>query len=431
MTRILTLMTALIAAAAPGFTLCAQAPFVPDSSVDEVRRNIAALPDADIWVTVTGERMGWIHRNVHRIFPTVNVYREGPVRELAYRPMPELAEFEVDTPQGRMGFAEFLDSDQSTTMGMVILHKGRIVFERYPRQQHYEKPIYWSVTKVLVSSLVGILEDRGQIDISKPIDTYLPELAASPFEGIIVRNILDMATGLDCPENYADAKSCYYTYSQAIGEGHFDESSPDNPYTYVANLEIGSFAEQGTSFEYTGVNTFVLAWLVEKITGMPFQDAFTREIWSRIGAEADASLLATRFGVPNTSGGLMARMRDVARFGLLYTPSYRLVTDEKIISDRLVELIRNGGNPDLLENARGGSGRPDNVKHNVYQWDLVYANNDFFKGGWGGQGLLVNPDRDLVVVYTGYFKKDYSEVNPLPLLRAVLEGVFGDQPESR
>jgi CubicO group peptidase (beta-lactamase class C family) len=127
----------------------------------------------------------------------------------------------------------------------------------------------------------------------------------------------------------------------------------------------------------------------------------------------------------------MARMRDVARFGLLYTPSYRLVTDEKIISDRLVELIRNGGNPDLLENARGGSGRPDNVKHNVYQWDLVYANNDFFKGGWGGQGLLVNPDRDLVVVYTGYFKKDYSEVNPLPLLRAVLEGVFGDQPESR
>ena len=50
-------------------------------------------------------------------------------------------------------------------------------------------------------------------------------------------------------------------------------------------------------------------------------------------------------------------------------------------------------------------------------------------GGWAGQGLLINPDRDLVAVYTGYFKDDkYSETDLLPLLRSVLEGVFGEQP---
>ena len=71
------------------------------------------------------------------------------------------------------------------------------------------------------------------------------------------------------------------------------------------------------------------------------------------------------------------------------------------------------------------------VKHNVYQWDLVFTNNDIFKGGWAGQGLLVNPDRDLVAVYVGYFNDDQSELEVLPRLRQVLNGVFGEVERSR
>ena len=58
----------------------------------------------------------------------------------------------------------------------------------------------------------------------------------------------------------------------------------------------------------------LVGWLVEKITGMPFQDALSKEIWTRIGAEADASIYAARYGIPLTTGGLLARPRDVARF---------------------------------------------------------------------------------------------------------------------
>ena len=175
----------------------------------------------------------------------------------------------------------------------------------------------------------------------------------------------------------------------------------------------------------------MLAWLVEKITGMPFQDALTREIWSRMGAEADALILAPRYGVPNTHGGLMAKLRDVARFGLLYTPSHTIVSDEKIVSDRYIELIRNGGNPALLKMAKDAGWIDATVKHNVYQWDLVFLNNDFYKGGWAGQGLLVNPDKDIVAGWTGYFKDDkQSEVSPLPVLRTVLNGVYGVEPQT-
>jgi CubicO group peptidase (beta-lactamase class C family) len=400
--------------------------FTSSSSVDEVRTQIAKLPKDNIWWTINGRDMAWNNKNLHRMFPTVNVYRAGPVRELAYRPMQEISSFSVATPQGDMSFADFLYSEQSTAMGIVIVHKGKIVFESYPRQKDYEKPIYWSTAKAFVSTLVAILEDRGLVDVSKPIETYIPELAESSFAGVTVRNFLDMATGVDCPEEYEDHDSCYYRYSMTVGDGHWTDESPDNPYTFLATVKADRWADQGTSFSYSGVNTFILGWLVEKITGMPFQDALSREIWTRIGAESDASFLAPRYGVPNTHGGLLARVRDVARFGLLFTPSYRVVSDEKIISDRYLDLILNGGNPDLLKNARYGAPKDPTIKHNVYQWDTVWSNNDFIKGGWAGQGLLINPERDLVAVWTGYFKDDkQSEVELLPVLRTVLEGVFG------
>ena len=403
--------------------------FASVSTVDEVRRRIAEQPKDASWWTVNGKDMAWNNKNLNRIFPTVNVYRAGPVRELERNSMSEIGESEVGTPDGPMPFAEFLASDLSTCMGIVILHEGKIVFEAYPRMEPYERPIYWSVTKVLVSSVLSILEDRGEFEIDQFIETYIPELIGSSYEGIRVRNILDMATGVDCPEEYYNRSSCYHGLMETTGESYWDEASGDNPYSYIAGLDVGSYAEQGTAFEYQSINTYILGWLVEKLTGMPFQDAFSREIWTRIGAEGEAAVLAPRFGVPMFAGGFLGRPSDLARFGLLFTPSWKVVSDEKIISDEHLEFLKNGGRPELLANARWGASdgvKNGVVKHNVYQWDLVFSNNDIFKGGWAGQGLLVNPDRDLVAVYVGYYNDDQSELEILPRLRQVLNGVFGE-----
>jgi CubicO group peptidase (beta-lactamase class C family) len=401
--------------------------FESSATVDQVMQQHHRLPKDDIWWTAYGEDMAWNFKNLHLIFPTATIYRAGAVSTLEYKLMDEVTNFAVDTPQGKMGFKAFIDSDQSTTMGIVILHKGKIVFEHYPRMEEYEKPVYWSVTKVFVSSVLSILEDRGLVDIDKTIETYIPELAKSSYAGVTVRNILDMASGLDCPEEYVDKNACYYRYSMGIGDGFRLDTAPDNPYDFVASLEVAQWREQGTAFDYSGVNTFIIGWLVEKITGMPFQDALSKEVWAHIGAEADASIFAPRYGIPVTHGGLLAKLRDVARFGLLFTPSYGVVSDLKIISDAHIETIRNGGNPALRLNGRYPIPEGTDIKHNVYQWDLIFNNNDFYKGGWAGQGLLVNPDRDIVAVYTGYFKKDQSEVSMLPILRAVLHGVFDDE----
>ena len=59
---------------------------------------------------------------------------------------------------------------------------------------------------------------------------------------------------------------------------------------------------------------------------------------------------------------------------------------------------------------------------------MVFSNNDIYKAGWAGQGLVINPDRDLVAVYVGYAKDDkFSELSVLPRLRQVLNGIYAEK----
>ena len=392
-------------------------------TVDKTIKQINSIPTDDIWWTVNGKDMLWNFKNLNKIFPTTTVYRKGQVSPLELKTSDKISRFPVKIGNGKMEFKDFLDSDLSTAMGVLVLHKGDIVFEHYPRMQKHERPVYWSVTKVLVSSLISILEDQKKIDITKPIDFYLPELKQSEFKGILIKNILDMATGINCSEEYYDKNSCYYRYSQTVGDGYWDETSPSNPYEYIANLDVGRYIEQGKQFDYSGVNTFVLSWLVEKITGLQFQDAFSEMIWTKIGAARDGAIFAPRNGIPVTHGGFLSTQRDLARFGLLFTPSYHVVSRDRLISEQHISYLLNQGRSGLI---RYGSSRkiPKEFKHNVYQWDMVYQSNDIYKGGWAGQGLIVNPIKDYVVVWNSYFKdKEESEIKLTPIIYQVLNSI--------
>ena len=382
------------------------------------------LPTQDIWWTVNGKDMLWNFKNLHQLFPTANVYRTGTPSKLEIDLDPRLRDYQLEIDGSEMTLDQFINSDRSTVMGMVVLHKGKIAFESYPRMRDYEMPIHWSVAKVFPGLLVRILEERGQIDVSKPIDFYLQELSGSSFAQVTVRNLLDMASGLDCGDQYVTRDSCYYQYSISVGDGHWREGDPKDPYTFLAALQAERLSPQGERYSYSGVNTFILSWLVEKVTGLNFQDALSQEVWSKIGAEANASFLAPNQGVAMTHGGFLSRLRDLARFGALYTPSFELVADTAVISQAHLDLLQDHGRPELTADTRQMPG----FKHNVYQWDAVLEDGTMFKGGWAGQGLIVNPRWDVVAVYNGYFKDDnYSEEPLMPHILSALKTLYGNE----
>ena len=398
--------------------------FASSSSVSNTIFQIKKLPTDDIWWNIYGKDQLWNFKNANRFLPTVHVHRRGDVSNLKSRINKEIANMVVDTPIGKKTFKTFLDNPVSTTMSLVILYKGDIVFEYYPHQEDYEKPIYWSVTKIIVSTLIGILEEEGLVDITKPVSNYIKDLKNSSYGRITIENLLNMASGFDCADNYFDRSSCYYRYSSAIGDGYWTEESPYNPYHFVASLEPKVIAPQGTKYQYSGIDTFVLGWLIETVLGMPLQDAITKKIWMKIGAEADGLMIAPRNGIPVIHGGLMIRPRDAARFGLLFTPSYKKVASSRLVSESFIKRI--SVIPSNLQfDKRKQSQNGKRFAHSAYQWDAVFSNSDYFKGGWAGQGILVNPQKDLVAVYTGYAIDDNeSQPDLLPILRQLLNHIY-------
>ena len=398
--------------------------FASSSSVSNTIFQINKLPTDDIWWNIYGKDQLWNFKNANRFLPTVHVHRRGDVSNLQSRINKEIANMVVDTPIGKKTFKTFLDNPVSTTMSLVILYKGDIVFEYYPHQEDYEKPIYWSVTKIIVSTLIGILEEEGLVDITKPVSNYTKDLKNSRYGRITIENLLNMASGFDCADNYFDRSSCYYRYSSAIGDGYWTEESPYNPYHFVASLEPKVIAPQGTKYQYSGIDTFVLGWLIETVLGMPLHDAITKKIWMKIGAEADGLMIAPRNGIPVIHGGLMIRPRDAARFGLLFTPSYKKVASSRLVSESFIKRI--SFIPSNLQfDKRKQSQNGELFAHSAYQWDAIFSNSDYFKGGWAGQGILVNPQKDLVAVYTGYAIDDNeSQPDLLPILRQLLNHIY-------
>ena len=398
--------------------------FASSSSVSNTIFQINKLPTDDIWWNIYGKDQLWNFKNANRFLPTVHVHRRGDVSNLKSRINKEIANMVVDTPIGKKTFKTFLDNPVSTTMSLVILYRGDIVFEYYPHQEDYEKPIYWSVTKIIVSTLIGILEEEGLVDITKPVSNYIKDLKNSSYGRITIENLLNMASGFDCADNYFDRSSCYYRYSSAIGDGYWTEESPYNPYHFVASLEPKVIAPQGTKYQYSGIDTFVLGWLIETVLGMPLQDAITKKIWMKIGAEADGLMIAPRNGIPVIHGGLMIRPRDAARFGLLFTPSYKKVASSRLVSESFIKRI--SFIPSNLQfDKRKQSQNGELFAHSAYQWDAIFSNSDYFKGGWAGQGILVNAQKDLVAVYTGYAIDDNeSQPDLLPILRQLLNHIY-------
>jgi CubicO group peptidase (beta-lactamase class C family) len=338
------------------------------------------------------------------------IYRDGPVSELPSRPDPAVAALPTVSQLGALPLVEYALHPESRIDSLIVVRGGEIVYEAYPRMEPNERHLYHSVSKPFAALVMAILEEQELLDTHMPVETYLPEVRGSGWEGVPLLDVLDMASGIDCLEiasEFEDPESAHNKWQAA-----------DDVAGYVA--KIPRLRPSGEAFQYTSVNTFLLAWTLERVTGRPYNELVSRHVWSKLGAETDAVVSWDHDG-PATGAhwGLSTRLRDLARFGLLYTPSWRKVAVEPVVPPSHLEQIQSGGRPPIFQaqddlawlDAFGA----DKPVHNSQQWDLVWPDGDFYKGGYGGQGLYVSPSRDLVIGFFGAPTPDW----PINELKAV------------
>ncbi|WP_406683722.1 beta-lactamase family protein [Seonamhaeicola sp. MEBiC1930] len=326
--------------------------------------------------TVYGDTERYFYLNFSEIGNHSRILRSDTPIILEETPRDDIKNFITTSDLKKGGGLSLNDYVQQVEVnGLIIIHKGKIVFEGYPRMFPTDLHITMVITQVFVSTSIAILEDRGLIDIRKPIDYYFGGLKNSGWEGVPVIDILNMSSGIDrVPlENY---------------EVSF------NPIKDLATAK--SSKPSGAEHQWSNADAMVLTLLVEKISGLTFRDFVQQEIWNKIGAEHSALLGINANGTSiSYVDGLSTTLRDLARFGLAFTPSGRkgvkpIISDEHLFKIQNVNKSLNVSRDSSKEN-----------KYSSYQWSAVYDDGDFYKGAHGGQGLYISPAKDLVIAYFG------------------------------
>ncbi|MBG0824947.1 serine hydrolase [Planomonospora sp. ID91781] len=282
---------------------------------------------------------------------------------------------------------------RTKTSGFVVLDGQDVVAERYTGASRTTRFQSWSVAKSFTSAAVGIALGEGRIrSLDDPVDKYLPELARSGYAGVSIRDLLRMSSGIEWDEA-TDVPRLH----AAAHRGR--------PLRTTAARQVRGW-KPGSRFEYTSMNSFVLARLVAETTGVPYHRYVERKIWQPAGMESAA-------GIGGDSGGdglgyccYHATTRDFARFGLLYLRGGR-----------------SGGRQVVPASWVEASTRPSprNPSYGLHWW--LGRGGDFMAAGLGGQYVYVSPEYGVVIAKStiGAGRPDQQEA--LAAFRAVAKEI--------
>ncbi len=335
----------------------------------------------------------WAWSNIRQLVPTKAIWRgPGPHATLP-RSHQELGSLAFPTLDGRsMTFDAALAA--TYTDGIVVLHRGYIVFERYFGALEPHKPhIAMSVTKSVVGTLASVLVAEGAIDPHRLASHYVPELAQSAFGDASVDQVMDMTTGLAYREVYTDANSDVWDLRRANGMAPpAPGAAPTSLLDYLTTQRKDG--EHGRVFAYKTVNTDVLAWIMRRVTGRSLADLVSERLWQPLGAEEDAYFTVDRLGIESGGGGLNTTLRDLARFGELVRNHGRF-NGRRILPQSAVESITMGGDPAKF--APAGYATLPGWSYRR-QWWVSHDNHCVIMArGIHGQSIYIDPKAEMVI----------------------------------
>ncbi|PID36157.1 MAG: 6-aminohexanoate hydrolase [Rhodobacterales bacterium] len=225
----------------------------------------------------------------------------GPVRQ---PPLPE-AETPLTMPPG---FAEW--AAERKVSALVALRHGEVVYEEYFHGDAQDLRISWSVAKSFIATLFGISLANGEIaSLDDPVEKYAPKLIGSAYEGATIRNVLNMASGVEFDEDYHDFWSDINKMGRVLAFG----GSLDD---FAAAIET-RIAPPGRQWQYVSIDTHVIGMVLRGATGRTVPDLLADRLLAPIGIQKDPYYLTDGDGVAFVLGGLNLRTRDYARLGQL------------------------------------------------------------------------------------------------------------------
>ncbi len=344
----------------------------------------------------TFPKFRWTFSNYRRLIPTSNVSRglgaPAPLPR-AERGDLDAVSFKVLGSDQTMSWAQSLGANY--TDGIVVLHKGRIVYERYfgalrPDGQHLAQ----SVTKSFFGTIGAMLVAEGKLDENAKASVYVPELKDSAFGDATVRQLLDMTTGLQYSENYADDKAEIWSHLSAgsVLPRPPGYSGPTTFYEFL--LTVKKQGQHGDAFAYKTVNADALGWVIARATGKSVGENLQERIWSKLGAEQDAYFSIDGVGTEFAGGGLNTGLRDLARFGEMMRQDGRF-NGQQVVPKAVIDDIRRGG--DKGHFAKEGYALLPGWSYRDMWWVTHNDHGAYTARGVHGQVIWIDPKAEMVI----------------------------------
>ncbi len=308
------------------------------------------------------------------------------------------------------------------TDGVLILHRGKIVYERFfGCLDESGKHGAMSMTKSMVGLLAEILVVDGELDDTLSVSSIIPELAKSAFGNATVRQVMDMTTGLSYSEDYANPEADIWIYSRAASPlpKPPQYNGPDGYFEYLQT--VSAEGKHGDAFHYKTINTDALGWIISRVTGMEVTELLSDRIWRRMGAEQDAYITVDGKGTPFAGGGLSAGLRDLGRVGLLLLNEGE-INGDRLFSSQVVSNIRQGGSKKAFRKA--GYKTLEGGSYRSMWWVFHNDHGAFAARGVHGQTIYVDPTAEMVIVrLASYPEAKNAKIDPtsLPAYQAVAD----------
>ena len=370
----------------------------------------------------------WAFANIRQLLPSTPIWRgSGPASVLPLALRSDLVEAVRFTPLGggaEMSWAQSLDA--MYTDAIVVLHRGRIVQERYfgvmaPQRVH----MAMSVTKSYTGLLAAMLVHEGALDETQRVPHYIPELAGGAWDTATVRDVMDMRIGVAYSEDYTDPNAGIWEHSRAGGIFPRPPGYSGAPSFYAFLKTLKQDGPHGQGFAYKTVNSDVLGWLIRRVTGQAYGELLSQRLWQPLGCEEDAALLVDSEGTEFAGGGLNPTLRDMARFGecLRCDGAFngRQVMPAAVVHDirtlGSVEAFKSGGPPTLPGGAYRSMWWATNNEHGAYAARGIH-----------GQAIYVDPTAEMVIARFGSHPMAANvHLDPvtLPAFHAMARGLMG------
>lgn len=297
------------------------------------------------WMTAPYNR--WGMHNVRNLAPSTPVRRGTTISELPLHDRSKDIEA-LMFPSIGGGEQNLLHHLHVTrTDAFVVMQNGELLYENYFNgQQADDCHIMFSVTKSLTGVLLETLIDDGRLDDNAVVESILPELKGSAFADATIRDMLNMAVGIDYVEDYNDPDS---TVCQFFYVGNYKKAPQEYPnnfsmYEFLPSLK--KKGEHGNKFHYVTAVTEVLGWVFERVSGKTPAKAMS-EIWQALGCEQDAFFLTDNAGRCGVGAGFNATARDMARYTSMIANKGEW-QGKQIIPAAVVEKIAAGADPDVF-----------------------------------------------------------------------------------